>query len=504
MSANDVLRLSPQIMPQLFQGVHALIPQNICDGRDRIAYANQVFNILKANIDAGMPDEAFKLRALFPLGDYITTWNEDKATGEIQLALLPQHEYALSLCPEGLTVMFRDGRTRDDSAMIYLETGLDTPRVLELLRSLHRGIARDEFLALAASADVGFDDELVAELIRRGVILETDVVPAIPVDTADGLSWLGHAFMRAVGGGKNIWFDPYPCPRMTWSEKEKSSLFTSDFPDSFLLENFGPEAHHVTQDELPMPDAVFITHQDVDHIDFGALALIPHSVPIYVPEVDPTMPWKGEWVVAVRATWGQDRNVQPLAHGSTITVGDMKVTAFPFAGEFPTPLPHRWNCYYLETPTQVWAFLADSATTQVQVDFIKARRKDDARPFGIASNQLIFHNELMRGYRDSANMFYTTIRLYSWYLNPVSLLAQAPQSGLPVEALADLATHAGLTMFHPYAHGNLPWYRITGTYLLDSHVGSHGMAAFSLFEEACARNGVQCLRLQHGKIFTPS
>jgi len=351
-------------------------------------------------------------------------------------------------------------------------------------------------LARADALDIGFDAELLDDLIARGAVLSGDV-PAPRPANALGIEWLGHAYVRAVRPRASVWFDPFTAPRIVWTDAERAALFAAAVPDQFLLENYGPDAHQITQDELAIPDAIFITHQDTDHMDLGVLSLVPPEVPIYVPAADPAKPWLVDLVVAIRAVLGADRNVCVMRHDDSISVGDIRVTAFPFVGEFPVALPHAWNCYLVELPDQVWALCADSAVTELHVDWLRARLESDHRPFGIMVNG-IAHSRSTFGYRDEPNSPHTFTRLYSWYLPPVHFFDRTPVCGLPVELLERLVRDVHLSHVYLYAHGNLPWYRLEGTQLHHSHVGSHTLAAWQQMEAIIARAGARLLRLKHG------
>lgn len=410
-----MLRLSPFVMPQLRQGLHDLTPQNLSDGTLRISYAHTLINMVKSLVAHGATMEAKRFRDESLFGPRIMEWNEGE-DGKITIEPLPELENALGFLHEQIGVLFRDGRIRDDSAMTYLPTGEGTAAFADLLHRLHRGIDRAELLRRAEEHDIGFDEELLDDLIARGVIEEGVAAP--PAELGSGVTWMGHAYVRAASGGASIWFDPFPVPRLAWTDAERTSMFREDVPDKFLLENYGPEARQVTQDELTIPDAIFVTHQDTDHVDLGAIALLPPTVPIYVPAADPRMPWQIDLVAAIRTVLGETRDVRVIAHGETVTIGEIKVTAFPFVGEFPVSLPHMWNCYWLELPDQVWAMCADSAVTEQHVLWLADRRRGDTRPFGIMVNGIIEYKDMI-GYRDTSIEAASFSRLYSWYLPPI-------------------------------------------------------------------------------------
>ena len=289
---DETLILSPYVLPEVRQGVHGMKPQNLTPGKDRLAYLQRTLLDQRSLLSLGLPDLAKQYRATLS-HSYLTTWTEDATTGAITITPLPDVELMISLNVDELGILLRDGRLRDDTELAYMPTGTSTAAMLALLGRLHRGIKRSELFAVAQALDVGFDDELLADLLERGAITTGARVP-VAAATEPMVAWMGHAYVRAEGGGKSIWIDPFPVPRLQWTEEEQHKLFDPTLPDARLLDNYGPGAHHVTQDELPLPDAVFITHPDTDHFDLGVLGMLPASIPIYVPRADPAHRWDVE------------------------------------------------------------------------------------------------------------------------------------------------------------------------------------------------------------------
>lgn len=492
------LRLSPHVLPQFRQGIHALTPQNLSGGVDRAHYARSIVDNISHLLAVGRTAVARQLYEQFTFASYFAKWVE-LADGRAELNVLPELENALRFSADEVGVLLQDGRQRDDSAMIYVPSGDATPRLVELLAHTHRGIERDRLIGLADELALGIDDAFIAQLIERGV-LEPAIAPPARRDDGSAIVWMGHAYVRAWADRGSVWFDPFPMPRMRWTADEQRELFGEEFPDHLLLADYGPHAHHVTQDEVAMPVAVFITHQDVDHFDLGALSLLAPEIPIYVPAYDRSKPWNVDLVGAARAVIGGDR-VREIAHGETVAFGAMRVTAFPFTGEFPPSLPHAWNCYYVELPDQAWALCADAAITELQVEWLRDRRRGDHRPFGIMTNR-ISHERYQGGYRDNPMEPLTFNRLYSWYLPPARTFDRSPTCGLPSDLLAPLARDAGLGYVFPYAHGNLPWYRVKDSALHLSHIGSHSLAAFRAMEQTATKAGLGFPYLKHARPFT--
>jgi len=197
----------------------------------------------------------------------------------------------------------------------------------------------------------------------------------------------------------------------------------------------------------------------------------------------------------LRAVLGADRNVIKLDRDRTVEVAGIRITAFPFVGEFPAALPHRWNGFFVELPDQAWALCADSAVTDLHVEWLRERRAD--RRLGIMVNGLA-ERRLIDGYRDAFDEVTSFNRLYSWYLPPLNLFDPVPPCGLPLEVLARLIKEAGLQHVFFYAHGNLPWYRMQDTLLHRSHVGSHSLGLWRGMAKAVEETGAKVVVLQHG------
>jgi L-ascorbate metabolism protein UlaG (beta-lactamase superfamily) len=494
-----LLVLSPFVLPEVRQGIHGMKPQNLTPGLDRLAYLQRTLldqrNLLRMNVDL-----AKRYRSTLSHW-YLTQWKEDPATGATTVHPLPEAELMISLQVDQLGVLLRDGRSRADDDLAYMPTGTDTGKMLTLLGRLHRGITRSALLSLATELDVGFDDELLDDLIARGAV---EVGSREPVAAAAEpmVAWMGHAFVRVEGGGKSVWIDPFPLPRLRWTEAELGTLFDPTLPDAHMLDDYGPGAHHVTQDELPLPDAIFITHPDTDHYDLGALGMLPAHIPIYVPRVQPNAPWDVDLTVALRAVLGDDRDVRVLDHGASVELGPIKITAMPFRGEYPASLPHQWNTYYVELPNQVWALMADGSVTDEHVELLRTRRRGDARPFGMMCN-VISADRYSAGYFDTTLDLGSMARLWSWYTAPARLFEEALLPGPTYYELGELAAHAGLSFFFPYAHGNLPWYRVASSYVLRSHIGSHSASQLRSMTRIVQHAGADLVYLRHGQPFRP-
>lgn len=493
-----VLRLSPFVLPEFRLGVHTLMPQNLAPGPARVAYGRRVNDVLQQIVAVAGIEAARAYREQVPFGTYVSLLID--GPGGTTLEPMPDLELALGFDLDALSVLLRDGRSRVAGDMAYLETGAATPAFVDLLWRLHAGCDRAALLASPSAEALGLDDGFIDDLLARGVL---EVAPPPRRATADGITWMGHAYVVAKAGGASIWVDPYPMPRLAWTDDERAALFVGNVPDTFLLADYGPGARQVTQDELEVPAAVFITHQDTDHFDLGGLALLPPHVPIFVPRADPSRPWDIDLVQVLRTVLGEERDVRAFGHGEVHQVGDVRVTAMPFVGEFPASLPHAWNTYLVELPDQVWALTADSSITEAHLELLRARRGTDARPLGLMTNGFSASTTAI-GYTDTPDQPMSAVRLYSWYLPPIRAFEPAPAPGLPLPLLRRLAEEADLRYVYPYAHGNLPWYRLRSGYVMQSHIGSHTLPQWSMMERQVAAVGATVPRLRHGEAWSPS
>jgi L-ascorbate metabolism protein UlaG (beta-lactamase superfamily) len=491
-----MLRLSRHILPEVRLGLYPLEPQNLCARPERVTYATALVERARSLIRGGHTAAIQDMREQLPLAAQLLSIAS--VDGVPSLEVLPDFEDALRFVPERLGVLLRDGRLRDPESMVYVPSGEATAALLRLLRGLTNGVARDALLASPDAEDVGFDAEFLDGLIERGVV-ELGRPATMPLE--DGMTWIGHAYVVAKAGPHAAWFDPYPCPAFTWAPEELAEVFTAPVPDAVLLPDYGPAASHRTALDLPAPSAVFITHQDTDHFALGALGLIDPAIPIYVPAADPARPWQVDLQRVFRDTLGPDRNVQVLRAGDVIELGAMRVHAVPFVGEFPSTLPHQWLVYYVELPNQTWLVGADSAITAAHLRWLAAHRGGDGRPFGLMTNSIHDGPVTFRGYSDSGTQLTSFHRLFSWYVPPAELLAPSVPSGVHVSVLRELVTAHGLTAVYPYAHGNLPWYRMQASVLHDSHVGSHSVGAFRRYQALAAACGTRVAYLRHARGF---
>jgi hypothetical protein len=205
-------------------------------------------------------------------------------------------------------------------------------------------------------------------------------------------------------------------------------------------------------------DAVFVTHQDIDHCNLGALMMLPEDVPIIVPECDPAHPWEVDLSTLIRTVLGPRRKVIRLKHGDTITIGDIRATAFPFLAEMPSSLTTRWNCYLFETDRVAVACTADSAITDESIDVLAERLGGTRKPFVLCARS-VHSGETSPGFREGENLFNFT-RLWAWYVPIWDLFHPVEASGISQDRLRKLCERTNCRFYLPYAMGTAPWYRI--------------------------------------------
>ena len=187
--------------------------------------------------------------------------------------------------------------------------------------------------------------------------------------------------------------------------------------------------------------------------------MLPEEVPIVVPDVHPQRTWEVDLAALIRRVLGPRRQVIRLRHGETMTVGDIRASAFPFVGEMPSSLPTSWNCYLFETDRAAVACTADSAVTDAAVDFLAGRLGGNRRPFVLCS-RLVHSGSQTFGYRDDAETLLNFTRLWAWYVPIWDLFQPVEELGISERRLRELSRRAGLHYYLPYAMGTAPWYRI--------------------------------------------
>ena len=148
-----------------------------------------------------------------------------------------------------------------------------------------------------------------------------------------------------------------------------------------------------------------------------------------------------------------------LKHGQTITIGDIRATAFPFLSEMPSSLKTSWNCYLFETPRTAVACTADSAVTDESVDFLIRRLRGKRKTFVLCA-RLLHSGKASSGYRDEMESLFNFTRLWAWYTPIWDLFQPVEELGISESRFRKLSRWTNLRFYLPYAMGTAPWYRI--------------------------------------------
>ena len=210
-------------------------------------------------------------------------------------------------------------------------------------------------------------------------------------EPASGLrvTWLGHSSVLVEIDGKVILFDPVFA--------ERASMF------SFM----GPKRFHPTPisiDELPVLDAVVISHDHYDHLDYEAVKqLAPKTAAFYVPL----------GIGAHLEEWGipADKIVE-LDWWEEGKVGDIELAACParhFSGRSVFPNRTLWASWAVIGPDHRVFFSGDTGQMDLfekvgerygpfDVTFIKVGAYGRTWPdVHIGPNEAIVVNEMVRG-----------------------------------------------------------------------------------------------------------
>ena len=128
----------------------------------------------------------------------------------------------------------------------------------------------------------------------RDLQLIEEIDPSVPIvprsllaGNQDRLTWLGHAGILFQTSRSSVCVDPFLRPHVKWTEEEVKSCFSDSFGDRRFFEPYGPRLTQLSPAQLPPLDAVFVTHQDMDHCNLGVLMMLPEDVPIVVPAYHP-------------------------------------------------------------------------------------------------------------------------------------------------------------------------------------------------------------------------
>jgi L-ascorbate metabolism protein UlaG (beta-lactamase superfamily) len=458
--AGEYLRLSIHCQPRVSVGRIRLRPQNMQEGPDRIAYLTGMVEYMNERLALGADAHTLDVLRHIPFADQLVELKEED--GRWRARELPDARDQLTFDLDRVAVTLLDARRRRERARRRIGTGAATPAFARCVSALARGIDEAELIELCGE-ELELDALLPALLgegiVERAAAGEDRVAPQLRELPGDSVTWMGHAAVLHHSGGRTIWIDPLLVPRMTWLPEEVGRVFRDEHAESLLFAPYSPEAANLGTLELPRPDLVLLTHQDIDHVDPGVLMMLPEEVPIVVPRADPRRPWEVDLVRLLAQLLGASRRIVALGHGERLAVGGVAVTAFPFRGEMPDNLAHSWNCYLLETDSSAVAFTADSRIHQEEVELLIAAQRGKSRPLTLFAG-LPGRRELIPGWREEPEDLYNCMRLYPWYSPLVTMFQPTRFNNLAYSDLERLAREAGLRSFFPYATGSAPWFRL--------------------------------------------
>lgn len=459
------LRLSLYTVPELAVGQVPLNPENSGTDPRRLHYLEGMvvyLNSLFRDAAAREPRETTLARVRRLLSELPHS----------ELVILdPEHDPPVAEHPsardrigfdhERLKLVFLDGLNRGSQSP-SIAMGGDSPQLARAVAELAHGISESSLPAFCARAGVDLSGAVSG--LREFGLIEAEAVPHPPrsAPSLDGrhdrLSWLGHACVLFQTHHTSLCVDPFLRPHIRWKQTDIDTVFSDEFGERLYFEPYGPTGRQLSPLELPPLDAVFITHQDIDHCNLGVLMTLPQEVPIVVPDWHPGRPWEVDLAELIRRVLGEERKVVRLKHRETLRFGDVEVTAFPFRAEMPASLETSWNCYLFETASSAVACTADSAATDECVDFL-IRRLGRRKPLVLCSRP--FHSGAFSpGYRDETDQLFNFTRLWAWYLPVWDLFQAVEQPGISESRLERLAAGTDLRVFLPYAMGTAPWYRI--------------------------------------------
>ena len=468
MHAERQLRLSPYTVPELSIGRAPLTPQNSQYDLRRLQYLEGMVTYLNGlAMDASrygtrVPG-AVRIRELLQRLPYPELVMVDPGR-DPPVMEHPSARDRIAFDHDRLKVLFLDGLHRG-SMSPAIPAGRHSAVVARLVSLLARGISETQMDSALARSEVDLGGA-VASLRELGLIEVVDPAsPAMPAALKAGkddrLTWLGHACVLLQTARSAICVDPFLRPHIRWQKAELESAFSTDFGESLCFEPYGPDAPQFSPAQLPPLDAVFITHQDIDHCNLGVLMTLPEETPIVVPDWQPDHPWEVDLAGLIRSVLGGSRRVIRLKHGETLRFGDVAASAFPFHSEMPSSLKTRWNCYLFETSDGAVACTADSAVTDDCVDFLICRI-GRRKPLVLCSRP-VHSGAASPGYRDESEVLYNFTRLWAWYTPVWDLFHPVEPPGISKPRLNRLALGTDLRAFLPYAMGTAPWYRIQDT-----------------------------------------
>jgi L-ascorbate metabolism protein UlaG (beta-lactamase superfamily) len=466
MKPNRHLRLSLFTVPEISIGRSPLTPQNSHFDPRRLKYLEGMvayMNGLFATFGAGYS----RAEALSRLEKHLAHLPYPEllrinASGEPPVTEAPTARDKIVFNADRLRINFLDGfHRRPESPGI--PAGRHAPKVAHVISKLSHGVSEAALSSIVAKSGVNLSP-VINGLRNLGLIEEID--PSAPIvpqrllgGKQDRLTWLGHAGVLFQTSRSSVCVDPFLRPNIRWTEKDLESCFSDTFGDGFFFEPYGPELTQLSPAQLPPLDAVFVTHQDIDHCNLGVLMMLPEDVPIVVPDRHRDHMWEVDLSTIIHNVLGRRRKVIRLKHGASITVGDIRATAFPFHGEMPSSLQTLWNCYLFETDRVAVACTADAAITDESVEFLIRRLQGKRKPFVLCA-RMIHSGTKSAGFRDETDTLFNFTRLWAWYMPIWDLFQPVEESGISERLFRKLSEGTNLRFYLPYAMGTAPWFRI--------------------------------------------
>ena len=466
MKGNRHLRLSLFTVPELSIGRAPLTPQNSQFDPRRLKYLEGMVTYLNDRFEElqkgySQSEALSRLETLLTQLPYSGLVKIDTA-GEPRVTEIPNARDRIVFNKDRLRINFLDGLHRGAKSP-GIPAGRYSPQVSHIISKLSQGVSEKALSRILGQCDVNLSP--VVEALRNLELIE-EVDPSAQIvsqnlleGNEDRLTWLGHACILFQTSRSSVCVDPFLRPHIKWTERDLQSSFSDTFGDRFFFEPYGPQLTQLSPAQLPPLDAVFVTHQDIDHCNLGVLMMLPEDIPIIVPDRHPDHPWEVDLLAVIHNVLGRRRKVIRLKHGETITIGDIRATAFPFIAEMPSSLTTFWNCYLFETNDSAVACTADSAVTDESVDLLIKRLRGKRIPLVLCA-RLIHSGKKSPGFRDEPEHLFNFTRLWAWYMPIWDLFQPVEESGISERRLRRLSQETNLRFYLPYAMGTAPWFRI--------------------------------------------
>src|SRR5205809_868271 len=403
MKRNRHLRLSLFTVPELSIGRAPLTPQNSQFDPRRLTYLEGMVDYLNGLLE-NLRKSHSQSEALFHLEKFLAQLPCSElvkidTSGEPRVTEIPSARDRIVFTKDRLRINFLDGLHRRTESP-GIPAGRYSPEVSHIISKLSQGVSEKALSRLLEQCDV--DLSPVIEGLRNLELIE-EIDPSAQIvcqslleGKKDRLTWLGHACILFQTSRSSVCVDPFLRPHIKWTERDLKSSFSDTFGDLFAV------IHNVL---------------------------------------------------------GRRRKVIRLKHGETITIGDIRATAFPFLAEMPSSLKTFWNCYLFETDDAAVACTADSAITDESVDLLTKRLRGKRKPLVLCA-RLVHSGKKSAGFRDETENLFNFTRLWAWYMPIWDLFQPVEESGISESRLRDLSQRTNLRFYLPYAMGTAPWFRI--------------------------------------------